>query len=275
MGLVLQLVETRAGSKAPCIDVLELRRPGDLGDIASLGLTLPEAKRLLASVQQAVVAVQARDHAALRPECAGCGGQCRVKDGDRVRSRRCSAKLRCGCPGLRTVLAAAGVAGPPILEWFHLSMRLQHATQTAEGLPADAPDQQQARAAIVTKVERLHWRAWNGRTRNARFTLKRVRTFLPAFKGEPARKLRRALHAVGRYLPNQSAWLVNYAERHRTGLRIGKSVTEGTANFLVNRRGADLLLQARCAFCNGALGSDFGQLFEPVPSVGRQSAEAA
>ncbi len=192
-----------------------------------------------------------------------------------------------GCSGLRTVLAAAGVAGPPILDWFHLSMRLQHATQAANGLPADAPDQLQARAAIVAEAERLRWRAWHGKAKNARITLKRIRTLLPAFKGEPARKLRRALRAVKRYLRSQSAWMVNYAERHRAGLRIGTSVTEGTANFLVNRRmaksqqmrwsrrGADLLLQVRCALCNGTLGSGFGQLFEPVPSAGPHWAEAA
>ena len=34
----------------------------------------------------------------------------------------------------------------------------------------------------------------------------------------------------------QSDWLVNYGERHRAGLRVGMALTEGTANFLVNRR---------------------------------------
>ena len=80
MGLVLRLVETRADGGTRSIDVLELSRPGNLRDIADLGLTLPEAKRILARVQQAVVAAQARDHAALRPECPSCGGRCRVKD---------------------------------------------------------------------------------------------------------------------------------------------------------------------------------------------------
>jgi hypothetical protein len=37
-------------------------------------------------------------------------------------------------------------------------------------------------------------------------------------------------------LSGQSAWLVNYAERHRADLRVGTAITEGTANFLVNRR---------------------------------------
>jgi hypothetical protein len=80
MGLVLQLVERGAGSQGGSIDVLELDRPRDLRDIANLGLTLAEARQLLTGVQQAVVAVQARDHAALRPECSGCGARCHVKD---------------------------------------------------------------------------------------------------------------------------------------------------------------------------------------------------
>ena len=180
------------------------------------------------------------------------------------------------------------MASPPILGWFHLSLRLQHAKQATESLPAGEPDQLQAKAAVVAEVERLRWRTWNGKAKDARITLKRIRTLLSAFKSEPARKLRRALGAVDRYLRSQSAWLVDDAERHRAGLRVGTSVMEGTANVLVNwrmaksqqmrwsRRGDDLLLQVRCAVHNGALGSGFGHLFEPVPSQTHPSwAEAA
>ena len=84
------------------------------------------------------------------------------------------------------------------------------------------------------------------------------------------------MRALDSYLTGQSDWLVNYAERHRAGLRVGTALTEGAANFLVNRRmnksqqmrwsrcGADLLLQVRCAVYNGTLGSDFGQKFQPA-----------
>jgi len=44
------------------------------------------------------------------------------------------------------------------------------------------------------------------------------------------------LQALDRYLAGQSAWLADYAERHRAGLRVGTAITEGTVNFLVNRR---------------------------------------
>src|SRR4051812_34645423 len=203
MGWVLRLVETGTDTRAQSVDVMEISRPNDLRDLASLGLTLSEAKRLLARVQQAVVAAQARDHAGLRPDCAACGGSCHAKDwrphriatmfgGVTARLRRflCSGCGRgetatgwpshCrstpedgerhlevrignveapdggrrvfgavartetdiaglirrsleslgrtdataltaftdGCPGLRSILAEAGVTSPPILDWF-------------------------------------------------------------------------------------------------------------------------------------------------------------
>ena len=42
-----------------------------------------------------------------------------------------------------------------------------------------------------------------------------------------SRKLWTALQALDGYLASQSAWLVDYAERHRAGLRVGTAITEG------------------------------------------------
>ncbi len=69
---VLRLVEIGAEGEGPCTDILEIRRSDDLVDIANLGLTLSEAKRLLAGVQREIVAMQARSHAVRRPECPRC-----------------------------------------------------------------------------------------------------------------------------------------------------------------------------------------------------------
>jgi hypothetical protein len=187
-----------------------------------------------------------------------------------------------GCPGLRRILADAGIAELPILDWFHIGMRLQHLKQIASALAADAPARVAAKAVIVAEVERLHWRIWNGKAQNARISIDRIRAVIHHFQGEPgsrtsiapSRKLWTALQALDGYLAGQSDWLVNYAERHRAGLRVGTAITEGTANFLVNRRmnksqqmrwsrrGADLLLQVRCAVYNGAFGSTYGQKFQ-------------
>ena len=186
-----------------------------------------------------------------------------------------------GCSGLRSILVNAGITKPPGLDWFHIAMRLQHAEKTAGTLPVNTVERENAKAVIVTEIDRLHWRIWNGKARDAKVTLERIRQVMPVFQGDgdrkrdpPSRRLWTALREIDHYLTSQSAWLVNYAERHRAGLRVGTSITEGTANFLVNRRmnksqqmrwsrrGADLLLQVRCAALNGKLGSAFGQLFK-------------
>jgi len=455
MGWVLRLVETGIDGQSRSSDVMEINRPDGLGDIGHLGLTLTEAKQLLARVQQGVVAAQTDKHGRLRPNCRSCGGRCHVKDRrphqiatlfggvsmrlprflcvdcgrgetgvtwpshcrsipeldqlqahlsalmtyrvaagvlqhllpvdsggspetlrdhtlqvgaqlgnapairpaaaastvtvslDSTFIRGCDDGERHlevrvgnvetaaggrqvfgavvkagtditelirgnlqavgqtddtevtaftdGCSGLRSTLADAGVTKPPILDWFHIAMRLQHAKQAARGLSIDEPGREQAKAAIIEEVERLRWRIWNGKAKNARLSIDRIRKVMHVFKGEhghrmtgvPSRKLWRALHEVDRYLNRQRSWLADYAKRYRAGLRVGTSITEGTANFLVNRRmnksqqmrwsrrGADLLLQVRCAVYNGTLGSGFGHLFEPLPNQGPQWAKAA
>ncbi len=73
-------VKTGVEGEAPCADIMEIRRPDDLVDVANLGLTLAEAKRLLAGVQREIVAAQAGIHAVRRPDCSCCGGVCRMKD---------------------------------------------------------------------------------------------------------------------------------------------------------------------------------------------------
>src|SRR3954453_15881446 len=186
-----------------------------------------------------------------------------------------------GCPGLRRILHDAGIEGLPILDWFHLAMRLQRLTQVAGGLSPDSPERSTAKAVVVEEVERLRWRLWNGKARDAGISIDRIRAVMHHFQGEadgrrsvaPSSKLWTALRALNDYLTGQSDWLVNYAERHRAGRRVGTALTEGTANFLVNRRmakaqqmrwsrrGADRLLQVRCAVYNGTLGTGFGQHF--------------
>jgi len=452
---IVRLVKIAADGEHQPVDVMTIDRPDDLSEIANLGLTLAEGKRLLAGLQQQIVAAQAGNHALRRPACQSCGAVCQVKDyrnhavatlfgqvtlrlprfrcagcggneaghgwpahcrstpeldrlqahlsalmpyrvaadvlqqmfpvdagkdvetlrrrvlkvGDGLRHdaatkpetaaqaitvtldstfiRSCEADERHpevrvgnvetatggrqvfdavakadtdikmlirrrldavgrtadtvltaftdGCPGLRSILAEAGVAEAPILDWFHIAMRPQHLEQIAGGLSADDPARTAAKAVIVEEVDRLHWRLWNGKAKDAQISIDRIRAVMHHFRGEqgqrqsisPSRKLCTALHALDGYLTGQSEWLVNYAERYRAGLRVGTAITEGTANFLMNRRmnksqqmrwsrrGANLLLQVRCAVYNGTLGSGFGQRFQPASDTHPQAAIAA
>jgi hypothetical protein len=77
---IVRLVKIGAAGEGQATDVIQIDRPDDLGDIADLGLTLAEAKLLLAGLQQEIVTAQARNHAVWRPACRRCGEACHVKD---------------------------------------------------------------------------------------------------------------------------------------------------------------------------------------------------
>ena len=78
MAWIVKLVSVGTEGEEHSTDVMRIARPGELTDLASLGLTLAEGKRLLAGVQREVVAAQARVHAVHRPACCGCGASCRI-----------------------------------------------------------------------------------------------------------------------------------------------------------------------------------------------------
>ena len=79
MEWTLRLVGTGMDGQSRSFDVMPISRPDGLDEIANLGLTLAEAKLLLAQVQQQVVAAQAHHHAMFRRHCQSCGERCHAK----------------------------------------------------------------------------------------------------------------------------------------------------------------------------------------------------
>jgi len=65
------------------------------------------------------------------------------------------------------------------------------------------------------------------------------------------------------------------AERWVDVMHINRRRMEKSPSMRWPRRGADLLLQVRCAGCNGTLGSGFGQRFHPGNDQHPQEAIAA
>ncbi len=138
-----------------------------------------------------------------------------------------------GCAGLRRILADAGVAEPPMLDWFHIRMRLQHLKQTASALSTDGPERMAAKAVIVAEAERLHRRTWNGKAQNAQKSLNGIRTVTHYFRGEPGSKKSMAVPKVvdrvagaGRLSPwpeslagqlrrTPSGWIASWNRDHR------------------------------------------------------------
>ena len=62
MTWVVRLAKIEADGEEQWVDVAQIARPGDLGDITNLGLTMAEGKLVLAGLQQEFVAGQAREH---------------------------------------------------------------------------------------------------------------------------------------------------------------------------------------------------------------------
>ena len=114
MEWMLRLVGTGIDGQSRSFDVMAINRPDGLGDIASLGLTLCEAKQLLVQVQQQVVAEQVNTHAMFRPNCRSCGGTCHVKDWQPHRIATLFGEVRVKLP--RFVCAGCG-CGETAVSW--------------------------------------------------------------------------------------------------------------------------------------------------------------
>src|SRR5215218_3301593 len=65
-----------------------------------------------------------------------------------------------------------------------IAMRLQHLKQVA-GVLSDEDPARGAKAMIITQVERLRWRIWNGKAKDAQISIDRIRAVMPQFQGEP------------------------------------------------------------------------------------------
>ena len=115
----MRLVQVGADGEAPFVDVImTINRPDDLDDIANLGLTVADGKRVLAGLQQEIVAAR-QEPPVQRPECRSCKGVCHLKD---YRNHVVATHLgqvtvrlprfRCtGCDAIETGVAGRRIAG--------------------------------------------------------------------------------------------------------------------------------------------------------------------
>jgi len=185
-----------------------------------------------------------------------------------------------GDPALPALVRSA-TGGPvePILDWFHLSMRVHHVEQVMRGLcaleplPLVLPDHAQI------DVERLRHLLWNGDHEKACEALGRITgwakdaTVLNNLAVEAkARRLVARCTELRAYIENNESALIDYGQRYRAGKPISTSRAEGTVNQLVSARmnkrrqmrwsprGAHRVLQVRAAVLDGRFGHPAIQL---------------
>ena len=185
-----------------------------------------------------------------------------------------------GDPALPALVRSA-TGGPvePILDWFHLSMRVHHVEQVMGGLCAFEPPPSAPLDQAQMDVERLRHLLWNGHHKKACEALGRIASWAkdaialnePGVEARVRRLVARCTE-LQTYIDSNEGALIDYGQRHRAGKPISTSRAEGTVNQLVSARmnkrkqmrwsprGAHRVLQVRAAVLDGRFGHPAIQL---------------
>jgi hypothetical protein len=181
-----------------------------------------------------------------------------------------------GADGPRSLGEAASV-GPTrhVLDWFHLSMRIQHVAQTAKGWPDVPAAKRETGADIAGAIERIRWRLWHGQVKRALdligetlVTLDTSARTASSPASLTATKVARALRELEIYVAGQAGLIIDYATARRHKEPISTATTESAVQRLLHRRmnaqqqmrwsprGAHLMLKVRTAVMNRTFDRD-------------------
>jgi len=161
-----------------------------------------------------------------------------------------------------------------VLDWFHLSMRVQHVTQTARSWPRATKEDLQHGDVLSKKIERIRWRLWHGRPRGALDLINEILQELVTPKRQIQltaaylKKLTGVLRDLETYVSGQFTSIINYAAARRSAEPISTAPTESAVHRLLHRRmtakqqmrwsprGAHFMLKVRTAVMNGTFERD-------------------
>jgi hypothetical protein len=123
----------------------------------------------------------------------------------------------------------------PILDRFHLTMKLTALEQYGKGLV-------QCEAALGEKIQekiaRLKWSLWHGQVDKALGKIDDLVSSIAPFNGTYARftHLVKALSALRTYIGNNRHLIPNYGRRYHDGEAIVTGFVESTVNEVVSKR---------------------------------------
>ena len=172
-----------------------------------------------------------------------------------------------GAEGPRT-LGEAASPGPThhVLDWFHLSMRVQHVAQTVRSWPSASEADRRRGARFTETIERIRWRLWHGQVQRAvdliceaLGRLERGRLGLTMAFGV---RIINILSDLQTYVTGHAGSIINYAAARQSAKPISTATTESTVQRLIHRRmtakqqmrwsprGAHLMLKVRTSVMN-------------------------
>lgn len=161
-----------------------------------------------------------------------------------------------------------------VLDWFHLSMRIQHVAQAAKSWPAVTRGERAEGARLADAIEHIRWRLWHGQVQRALDLIGATLVLLNAMAetasstAAAAGKVAGVLRGLETYVSGQSELLIDYATARRCEEPISTATTESTVPWLLHRRmgaqhqmrwsprGAHLMLKVRTSVANGTFNAD-------------------
>jgi hypothetical protein len=173
--------------------------------------------------------------------------------------------------GGETVRIAQGhfrTFGEPILDWFHIAMRMTALTQTLKGVKFDETEVLGRKDNALRELRRAKAFLWHGSVHTALEVLDDF-SWLVEAETEASKSFLQRLEEFTEYIATNMAAIPNYADRCRHGEPIATGSTESAVNQVVSKRmvkkqqmrwtqrGAHTLLQIRTRVLNGQLRQDF------------------
>ena len=128
-----------------------------------------------------------------------------------------------------------------ILDWWHISMRVQHVEAAVQGL-VQTPGFPGNPVLFQRPAKSLRWWLWHGRARVAETYLKGLMHDCTCLAEEPsavctaAARVRARCETLYIYLANNMESLVDYGRRYSNGLPISSSRAEGSVDDIANAR---------------------------------------
>jgi hypothetical protein len=130
-----------------------------------------------------------------------------------------------------------------ILDWWHISMRVQHIEQALRGVYAAKPQHRTGLEIVEWRIGRLRHLIWNGYHEEARrvlYGMSYMASEVVYLNGErfrsPISRLLWNCDDLRRYLENNVDALINYGTRYRSKLPISTSRAEGCVDEIANAR---------------------------------------
>jgi hypothetical protein len=200
------------------------------------------------------------------------GGADRISTLVRARTGHQEPKLCMVTDGANNTLSIRqGLPFPatPILDWFHISMKIRHVEQMVQGLRPRTETERATRNLLTADLGKLRWCLWHNNASKLDRTLSRILLMCrivvaetPGFK-KALDRIDYRIREVLSYVLRNSAEPVAYGRRYRKGQSISSAMAESAVNQVINARmcklqqmrwtprGAHFLAQVRCAVLNG------------------------